>query len=123
MAGKYRRGTITSPAITQVVDIEWNENFSEDRRASDANMTGDPIITKKEGSGSFTLCGGTFARIGNASMTVVVEDVAFANNTETITSRTFIFTKVITQSGINANNDGGEGSRKVSFKFGEVTES
>jgi len=123
MAGKYRRGTITSPAITQVVDIEWNENFSEDRRSADNAMTGDPIITKKEGSGSFTLAGGTMARIGNAPMTVVVEDVAFANNTETITNRTFVFTKVLTQNGLNANNDGGESSRKVSFKFGDVTES
>lgn len=120
---KFRRGTITSPAITKVVDIEWNENITEDRRAADTDMTGDPIFTKKEGSGSFTLCGGTMARIGNATMTVVVEDVTFANNVETITNRTFNFTKVVTQSGMNANNDGGEGSRKVSFKFGEVTES
>lgn len=119
---KYRRGKITSPAITGVVNIEWNSNDKFDRRSADDSLEGDPVKLKKEGSGSFEVVSGSVAAIYNAAMTVTVEDVAVAAGTETITTRSFAFTKVTTNSGMSANNDGGESSRKVSFEFGSVTE-
>jgi hypothetical protein len=56
-------------------------------------------------------------------MTVTVEDVSAASGVETITTRTFTFTEVTSNSGADANNDGGEGSRKVNFEFTDYTES
>lgn len=120
---KYRSGKITSPTQSNVVDIEWNENDKFDRRAADDSMVGDPVKLKKEGSGSFTLCSGSFSKIYNAEMIVTVGDVSAASGVETTTTRTFTFTKVTTNVGMSANNDGGESSRKVSFEFGAVTES
>lgn len=120
---KYRRATITTPAITKVVNFDFNTANKFDRRSADDAMTGIPVKMKEEGSGSFELCSGTFAPIYNGSLVAVVQDVAVSSaGVETITSRTFTFTAVTTNQGMNANNDGGEGSRKVSFDFGAVTE-
>lgn len=119
---KYRRGKITSPAVTGVVNIEWASNDKFDRRSADDSLEGDPVKLKKEGSGSFELCSGTFSPIYNAAMTITVEDVAVAAGTETITTRSFAFTKVTTNQGMSANNDGGESGRKVNFDFAAVTE-
>jgi hypothetical protein len=119
---KYRRATITTPATSKVVNFEFNRNDTFDRRAADAEMSGDPVKTKAQGSGSFELCSGAFTNIYNSGLVAVVEDVAVAAGVETITSRTFTFTKVTSNDGMNANNDGGEGSRKISFEFGGVTE-
>lgn len=119
---KYRRAKIGTPAVTGVVNFEYNTNDSFDRRSADDSLTGDPVKTKKQGSGSFELCSGAFTPIYNGTLAVTVEDVAVAAGVETITSRTLSFTKVTTNGGISANNDGGESSRKVTFDFGEVTE-
>ncbi len=47
-------------------------------------------------------------------LTLTVEDVVAANGVETITTRTFTFSEVTSNGGASANNDGGEGSRKIS---------
>jgi hypothetical protein len=120
---KYRRGRITSPAnVVNVVNIEFTKNDTFDRRSADDSLTGDPVKTKQQGSGSFELCSGAWTDLYNASMTITVEDVSVANDVETITTRSFAFTKVTSTSGVNANNDGGESSRRVNFEFGAVTE-
>ena len=119
---KYRRAKITTPIVGNVINFDFNRNDRFDRRSADDSMTGDPVKTKKEGSGSFELCSGAFTNIYNGSLVATVEDVAVAAGTETITQRTLTFTKVTTNDGMNANNDGGESSRKVSFDFGDVTE-
>ncbi|MCE5257007.1 MAG: hypothetical protein LLF89_09205 [Spirochaetaceae bacterium] len=120
---KYRGGKITSPAQANLVEIKWNESDKFDRRAADDAMKGDPVKLKKEGSGSFTLCSGSYSKLYNHTMIVQVPDVSVSNGVETITTRTFTFDKVTTNTGVSANNDGGESSRDVSFDFGEVVES
>lgn len=119
---KYRRAKIISPSIANVVNFEFNRNDSFDRRSADEDLVGDPVKTKKQGSGSFELCSGSFTEIYNSTMNATVEDVSVVDGTETKTTRTFAFTKVTTNMGMNANNDGGESSRRVQFEFGAVTE-
>jgi hypothetical protein len=119
----YRRAVITSPAIGKVTKFQFSEKNTEERRSSDADMTGDPGILKKEGSGSFVIKSGAQVKIGNSAMSVRVEDVAYADKVETITQRTLAFTKVMTQDSMDADNNGGESSRAVAFTFGDVTES
>ena len=119
---KYRRAKITTPSIANVVSFEFNRNDKFDRRSADDVLIGDPVKLKKEGSGSFELCSGSFAAIYNGTLVVTVEDIAVAAGTETVTQHSFSFTKVTTNDGMSGNNDGGESSRKVSFDFGDVTE-
>lgn len=120
---KFRRGTITSPATTGVVNIEHNRAHKFDRRQSDASFNQNPVRSIKGGSGSFELLGGSWTDLYNATLVMAIEDVSAANGTETIATKTLTFTEVTTNSGANANNDGGEGGRKVSFEYTDVTES
>ncbi len=119
---KFRRGTITSPATSNVAKIDFDRDHKFDRRMADASFNQNPVKTSKGGSGSFDLTGGTFTDLYNASMVMVVEDVTAANG-ETITNRTFTFSEVTTNSGVGADNNGGEGSRRVKFEFTDFTES
>ena len=119
---KFRRGTITSPATTGVVNVDFARSHKFDRRSSDASFNQNPVRTAKGGSGSFELTGNTFTDLYNATMVVAVEDVTASGGVETITNRTFTFSEVTTNSGANANNDGGEGSRKISFDFTDFVE-
>jgi hypothetical protein len=121
MAGKYRRGTITSPATANVVDVEWNENDSYDRRAADTDMAGYPVMTKKQGSGSFTVCSGTLPKLYDQTLILSVQDVSVSGGSESVTTKVFTFTHVTTNRGMSLNNDGGESSGKISFEFGEVS--
>jgi hypothetical protein len=120
---KFRRGTITSPATTGVVNVDFARSHKFDRRSSDASFNQNPLKTAHGGSGSFELTGNTFTDIYNGTLVIVVEDVSAASGVETVTSRTFTFSEVTTNQGANANNDGGEGSRKVSFDFTDFVES
>ena len=121
--GKFRRGTITSPATTSVVNGDYARSHKFDRRSSDASFNQNPVKTAKGGSGSFELTGGNFTDIYNGTMVIVVEDVTAANGVETIANKTITFSEVTTNQGAGFNNDGGEGSRKVSFDFTDFVES
>jgi len=119
---KFRRATITSPSTANVVDFEFNQNDTFDRRSADTDLHGSPVKTKEQGSGSFTLCSGARPSLYDQDMTVVVQDVTVTAGSEVITSRTFTFHHVTLNGGVSANNDGGESSRKISFEFGNVEE-
>jgi hypothetical protein len=118
---KLRRAKVTSPATSGVVDIEWNENDSFDRRAADDEMSGTPVMTKQQGSGSITLLSGSLAKLYNHTLVVQAQEVSVADGVETVTTKTYTFTKVSSNRGLSFNNDGGESSAKTSFDFGTVT--
>ena len=120
---KYRGAKITSPAQANVIDLEFNDDPTFDRRAADDSMIGDPVKTKIAGSGSFSIVSGALPTLYNHTLIVQVKDVSVANAVETITTRTHTFTKVTGKPGYSGNNDGGESTGKVAFEYGNRTES
>ncbi len=118
---KYRRGVITSPATANVTDIEWNENDSYDRRSADTDLAGSPVMTKQQGSGSFTMCSGTLPKMYDATLILTVQDVTVSGGSESVASKVFTFSHVTSNRGMSIKNDGGETSGKISFEFGAVT--
>lgn len=119
---KLTRATMTTPAKTGVRNVEWNKNDTFNRTQADDSYLHNPVRTKKSVSGSFELEGGTFTDLYNDTMVIVAKDVSAAAGVETTTSRTFTFAEVTTNGGVNADNDGGNSGRKVSFEASTVTE-
>lgn len=122
MAGRFRKGQITTPDLAGVVNIQWNEANEWDRTAADDELAGDPVLMRNGGSGSFELVTGSVQQGYLGSLVMTVADTA-TGDPEVETTRTFTFTKVTVNAGLNAPNDGQRGGLPHSFDFATVTES
>lgn len=123
MAGRYRRGTITTPSQAGVANFSWQENTDYDRSQSDSELAGDPVKMRTNITGSFELVTGALPadRYGQ-NMVAVLEDVSVSSGTETVTSRTYTFTKVTFKRGANSASDAQRGAVRVEFEAAAVSE-
>lgn len=123
-AVRYRRGQMTTPSLTAVYNIQWNDNKTYDRSQADAELAGTPVKMTNAGSGSFEILGGAFPtdRYGQ-TMVVTIEDVAVGSGSETVTTRTFTFTDVTFNIGAKSAADSSRGGITVNFDYSTCTQS
>lgn len=118
---KIKKGVITG--IGSCKNFSWQDSLTVDRSCVDDEMVGEPVIMKKEGSGSFELTDGQIASGYHADLVLTASVGSVAAGTETETSRVFTFDAVTVENGGNVENDGVGGSIKVNFAYGECTPS
>ena len=122
---KIRRGTLSvnGSAIADVVNVDWNDNTEYDRRAVDTEMSGKPVMMKKQGSGSFEMLAGNVpSGYGTADAVINYKEVSVAAGVETEADKSVTFTDVTFNSGGNLDNDAGPGSRRINFEYGTQSE-
>ena len=85
-------------------------------------MSGNPVMMKKSGSGSFDIAAGLIASgYATASMVITYYEVSVAAGVETVANKTATFTDVTFNQGANIDNDAGPGTGKVTFEYGTCT--
>jgi len=125
VTGKFRRGTITSPAVANLKDVSIDQQDERDMRTGDTDMyCKQPVLKKQKCSLKATVMSGDLlalkAAIDYHDVTVVVEDVAVGASGETVTNRTFVMKMATCNIGANADNDGGEGSGSINIEAGAL---
>lgn len=123
MAKRIRRGTLTiGTAISNVSNMEWNDQKEFDRSQGDNEFSGTPIEMKRAGSGTFTLLAGSIpSGYATSDPVLTYNEVSVVAGVETVVTKSVTFTQVTVNQGGSVPAEG-KGEKKISFDYATSTE-
>lgn len=122
MAKRIRRGRLTVGAqISDVANMEWDDNYEFDRSKADEEMHGIPVKMSEGGSGSVELLAGNIAKGYQTNDWVFTyNEITNTNGVESSATKTVTFYHVTTNIGGSIPAEG-RGSVKIKFEYGDST--
>lgn len=123
MAKRIRRGILNNGGVvSNVSNIEYTDAYEFDRSRADNEFVGQPVEMSRSGSGSVTLLAGLIpSGYATTDPFITYYDIDVVDGAETVVEKTVTFTKVTYNEGGSIPAEG-RGEKRISFDYGESTE-